>query len=122
MSDLTACFREQGRLSRDGRRSVEKRDEPGRAASARRARRPAVVYQYDVIYLKEPLTAQAALELVPTKEGVDEVSAGRGVVYFARLISEASQSRPSKLTVLPVYKSVTVRDLEHDDEVRELTS
>lgn len=43
-------------------------------------------YRYDVIFLKEPLTASAALKSVPTKQGVDRAHAGSGVLYFSRLI------------------------------------
>lgn len=67
-------------------------------------------YRYDVIFLKEPLTAAAALRDVPVREGVDEASAGKGVLYFSRLISRATQSRLGKIVGLPMYKSVTIRN------------
>jgi uncharacterized protein (DUF1697 family) len=67
-------------------------------------------YRYDVLFLKEPLTARVAMESVTLKEGVDEAHAGDGVLYFSRLDSRASQSRLSKLASLPVYKSMTVRN------------
>lgn len=67
-------------------------------------------YRSDVIYLLPPLTAAAALESVPTAPGVDEVHAGHGVLYFSRLIEEASRSRLSRLVSLPVYKSMTIRN------------
>jgi uncharacterized protein (DUF1697 family) len=70
----------------------------------------ALKYRYDVIFLKEPLTAAAALKKVPTKEGVDAVFAGRGVLYFSRLESKATQSRLSRVIMLPVYKSMTIRN------------
>jgi uncharacterized protein (DUF1697 family) len=67
-------------------------------------------YRYDVIFLKEPLTAKSALRTVPTRPGVDEVAAGGGVLYFSRLVSRASQSRLSKVVFLPIYKSMTIRN------------
>jgi uncharacterized protein (DUF1697 family) len=67
-------------------------------------------YRYDVIFLKEPLTARAALKSVPTRQDVDEVHAGRGVLYFSRLISRAAQSHLSKVVSLPIYQSMTIRN------------
>jgi uncharacterized protein (DUF1697 family) len=68
------------------------------------------VFRYDVIFLKEPLTARAALKSVPTRQGVDEVHAGRGVLYSSRLISRAAQSHLSKVVSLPIYQSMTIRN------------
>jgi uncharacterized protein (DUF1697 family) len=67
-------------------------------------------YRCDVIFLKEPLTAKAALQSVPTRPGVDEAHAGHGVLYFARLSARASQSRLSKIVSSPIYPSVTIRN------------
>jgi uncharacterized protein (DUF1697 family) len=67
-------------------------------------------YRYDVIFLKEPLTAATAMKEVRTKAGVDEAHGGQGVVYFSRLIRKASQSQLSKLVSLPVYQSMTIRN------------
>jgi uncharacterized protein (DUF1697 family) len=67
-------------------------------------------YRYDVIFLRTALTARAALESVPTKPGVDQALAGDGVLYFARLISKATQSRLSRITSLPIYRDMTIRN------------
>jgi uncharacterized protein (DUF1697 family) len=67
-------------------------------------------YRYDVIFLKEPLTASAALKKVPRRRDVDEVYAGRGVLYFSRLISRAAQSQLSRVVSLPIYQSMTIRN------------
>jgi uncharacterized protein (DUF1697 family) len=72
-------------------------------------REPAT-YRYDVLFLKEPLTAKQALAKVPTREGVDEVSAGKGVLYFSRLISKATESKLSRVVSMPIYKSMTIRN------------
>lgn len=68
------------------------------------------LYRYDVIFLKEPLTAAAAMQSVSLREGVDEAYAGKGVIYFARLSSKAAQSRLPKLVSMPVYKEMTIRN------------
>jgi uncharacterized protein (DUF1697 family) len=67
-------------------------------------------YRYDVIFLKAPLTAAAAMKDLPTRPGVDQASAGRGVLYFSRLASKATQSRLSKVVSMPMYKSMTIRN------------
>ena len=67
-------------------------------------------YRYDVIFLKEPLTAKTAITSVPTKPGVDEAHAGSGVLYFSRLTSKATQSRLSRIVSSPIYPSVTIRN------------
>jgi len=67
-------------------------------------------YRYDVIFLNAPLTAEAALEKVATKAGVDQARAGDGVLYFSRLISKASQSKLARVVSLPIYKSMTIRN------------
>jgi len=67
-------------------------------------------YRYDVIFLKEPLTAAEAMQSVTTKEGVDQAFAGNGVLYFSRLISKATQSRLARIITMPVYQSMTIRN------------
>lgn len=67
-------------------------------------------YRYDVIFLKAPLAAGAALKEVPTRPGVDQASPGPGVLYFSRLISKATQSRLGKIVALPLYQKVTIRN------------
>jgi hypothetical protein len=64
-------------------------------------------YRYDVIFLKEP-HGEGRLKSVPIRQDVDEVHAGRGVLYFSRLISRAAQSHLSKVVSLPIYQSMTV--------------
>jgi uncharacterized protein (DUF1697 family) len=67
-------------------------------------------YRYDVIFLKEPLTAVRAMKSVTTKEGVDQAFAGKGVLYFSRLISKATQSHLTRIISMPVYQSMTIRN------------
>jgi uncharacterized protein (DUF1697 family) len=67
-------------------------------------------YRYDVVFLREPLTAAEAMKDLKTKEGVDQAFAGQGVCYFSRLISRATQSYLSKIIALPVYQSMTIRN------------
>ena len=68
------------------------------------------IYLYDVVFLKAPLTAAAALKSVPTHPEVDQLSSGRGVLYFRRLASRAVQSRLNRVASLPAYKFMTIRN------------
>lgn len=67
-------------------------------------------YRYDVIFLKEPLTPEAAMTKLSIKDGVDRAYAGEHVLYFSRLISRASQSRLAKIVALPEYQNMTIRN------------
>ncbi len=66
-------------------------------------------YRYDVIFLKEPLTAKAIGE-VPTNPAVDTAHPGTGVLYFSRLTAKAAASRLNKIISSPIYPSVTIRN------------
>lgn len=67
-------------------------------------------YRYDVIFLKETLTAKEAIKQVRRKEGVDQAYAGKNVLYFSRLISKATQSYLPKIVAMPIYKEMTIRN------------
>lgn len=67
-------------------------------------------YRYDVIFLKEPLTAVQTMKSVKAKEGVDQAFAGKGVLYFSRLIIKASQSYLTRIIGTPVYQNMTIRN------------
>jgi uncharacterized protein (DUF1697 family) len=81
--------------------------------------RPAL-YRADVIFLKEPLSAPEALAVAPAHPGVDDVSAGPGVLYFSRLVRKASQSRMSRLVSLPIYRRMTIRNWNTTTRLLEL--
>ena len=67
-------------------------------------------YRYDVLFLKPDVTAAAALKVVPTRPGVDEIDAGPGVLYFSRLVAKASQSKLSRVASMPIYQNMTIRN------------
>lgn len=71
--------------------------------------RPAT-YRYDVIFLKEPLTAAKAIGEVPTNPAVDTSHAGNGVLYFSRLTAKATASRMNRIVSSPIYPSLTIRN------------
>lgn len=99
--------------SRTQMRSIVERAPAGFGSSPAR-------YRYDVIFLKPRLTARTVVKSVPTKEGVDRIWAGTGVVYFSRLTSRAAQSRLTRVISMPIYKSMTIRNWNTTTKLLEL--
>ncbi|MGZ5289731.1 MAG: DUF1697 domain-containing protein [Actinomycetota bacterium] len=77
-------------------------------------------HRSDVIFLKPPLTARAAMRDVPTRDGVDRAWEGSGVLYFERLVARATQSRLSKIVSMPIYRSMTIRNWRTTTELLRL--
>ncbi len=67
-------------------------------------------FRYDVIFLRKPMTSKEAITEVSTREGVDSAYAGSEAIYFSRLIRLASRSHLSRITQLPVYRFMTIRN------------
>jgi uncharacterized protein (DUF1697 family) len=67
-------------------------------------------FRYDVLFLKEPMTAAEAMTSMTTKPGVDVVAMGSDVLYFSRLIAKAAQSHLARIVSLPVYQHMTIRN------------
>lgn len=68
------------------------------------------LYRYDVLFVKEPLTASELLASLTLTPGVDTADAGDHALYFRRLISKADQSKLAKLGQLAAYKNITIRN------------
>ena len=67
-------------------------------------------YRYDVIFLKEPLTAKAAMAHVEMHPDVDAAHPGPGVLYFWRLMALATRSRLNRIASSAIYPNVTIRN------------
>ncbi len=67
-------------------------------------------YRYDVIFLKAPLTGKEAIKEIKAREGIDEVTAGKNVIYFSRTMENVTKSYVSKIVALPIYKQMTIRN------------
>jgi uncharacterized protein (DUF1697 family) len=72
--------------------------------------RDPVKFRYDVIFLKRPLTAAEAIKRIPVEEGVDTPGTANEVLYFSRLAEKAAQSRLPRVTQLPEYRYMTIRN------------
>jgi uncharacterized protein (DUF1697 family) len=67
-------------------------------------------YLYDAVFLKEPLTAKAAIKQLSMHPEVDVAWAGTGVLYLSRLKARATSSRLNRIASLPIYASMTIRN------------
>lgn len=65
-------------------------------------------YRSDVIFLMST-DADRAMSVLKTRDGVDKVWTGEGVIYFQRLDSLRTKSRLSSIIGTPIYKSITIR-------------
>lgn len=75
----------------------------------------------DVIFLKHPLTVEAALAEFPElREGVDSVAPGPGAIYFSRVDAQASKSRLTKIIGTANYQSMTIRNWRTTTKLLEL--
>jgi uncharacterized protein (DUF1697 family) len=67
-------------------------------------------FAYDVIFLKPPLKAAAAMKHVAVKPEVDTAAQGSGALYFSRLKTRATESRLSRIVSSPIYPNITIRN------------
>lgn len=67
-------------------------------------------YKYDVMFLREGLSASDLQMQIPLEEGVDQVWKGPGVIYFSRLGSRSSQSKMSRIITMSFYRETTIRN------------
>jgi uncharacterized protein (DUF1697 family) len=67
-------------------------------------------FHSDVIFLKPTLTSRQVMRRVVLREGVDQAWPGANVVYFARSSERLAQSRMSRITAMPEYQQMTIRN------------
>lgn len=67
-------------------------------------------YKYDIIFIKKPYTADDIINLIPQKEGIDQVIKGDSSLYISRKTSNLGQSYLKKIVSKPFYKHVTIRN------------
>ena len=79
-------------------------------------------YRYDAIFLRDTLAAEDAMRQVLVRPGVDAAWGGEGVLYFSRLISQASRSYLSRLASMPVYQDMTIRNWNTTTRLLQLMS
>ena len=76
-------------------------------------------YHSDVIFLMGIDSAQA-INSFKSREGVDQIWAGHGVIYSQRLSSQRTKSRLNKIMETPLYKSMTIRNWNTTSKLHEM--
>lgn len=74
----------------------------------------------DVLYVLPGLTVKRAMEQLPCHPDVDRIWNGNGVVYYARKDALASKSRLSRVTQMPLYQHLTIRNWRTTNKVLDL--
>jgi uncharacterized protein (DUF1697 family) len=77
-------------------------------------------HKYDVVFLKQPLTAEKAFANVVARKEVDDVFAENNVLYFSRAIANLSKSYLIKIITLPIYQFMTIRNWNTTTKLVEL--
>ena len=67
-------------------------------------------FKFDVLFLKQPLTASEALPDIPVNECADSAWPGPGVIYYRRSPEHLTKSGLNKLPSRPVYQKMTIRN------------
>jgi uncharacterized protein (DUF1697 family) len=65
----------------------------------------------NVAFLLEPTTPAEAIAAIELRDGVDWIAAGPHVIYMTTLKSEAVHSKFTKMIGTPIYKQMTIRNL-----------
>jgi uncharacterized protein (DUF1697 family) len=63
-----------------------------------------------IAFLRASLTATQAMKQIETRDGIDTVTAGKGVLYMSTLLSGLSKSRLTKLVSKAIYRDITIRN------------
>jgi len=64
-----------------------------------------------IAFIKSPATSEDVVKEVQLKEGVDEIKTGKNVVYMSTKLSGLTKSGFTKLIGKPIYKNMTMRNL-----------
>lgn len=72
-----------------------------------------------VAFTKDPITAEEVQNAVRLREDIDFLKTGKGVVYMTTLLNGITKSGFSKLVGTPVYKYITIRNLNTTQKILE---
>jgi len=67
-------------------------------------------FRYDVWFLLPPRMVNDVVSSLRLREGVDFLQAGKNVIYTSRLTSQMGKSYFSKISQMPFYKNITIRN------------
>jgi uncharacterized protein (DUF1697 family) len=80
-----------------------------------------VDHRWYVVFLLEPTTPADVVAAAPPRAGVDRVTKGDGVVYYATLMSGRTRSSLNRVIGTPVYQNLTIRNWNTTIKLLELS-
>lgn len=73
-----------------------------------------------IAFIKRPLTPDQAIKEVETKEGIDFVKSGPGVLYLSTLLSGLTKSKINKIIGKKIYQAMTIRNYNTTQKITQL--
>jgi uncharacterized protein (DUF1697 family) len=83
-------------------------------------KRPDPSMKYNVLFLRHEIDSEAILEGIVPKRGIEQVSYGPGVLYWSAPVSDLGRTTMAKLSSRPIYRQLTVRNLNTTKKIFEL--
>lgn len=80
------------------------------------------IYKYDVIFLRDNLSPADLMKKIKINSDVDSVYAGESVIYFSRLTAKVTQSKLSRVILMPEYKDMTIRNWRTTKQLHSIMS
>lgn len=73
-----------------------------------------------IAFMKDPITPTDVIKEVQLKEGVDEIKAGKKVLYMSTKLEGLTKSGLTKLITKKIYKELTMRNLNTSQKLLDL--
>jgi uncharacterized protein (DUF1697 family) len=83
-------------------------------------KKPDAKKRYYVIFLRHDVDSEDILERVQAKPGIEEIAYRPGTLLWSATIADLGRSSVSKLMVSPLYKDITIRNLNTTLKLRAL--
>ena len=83
-------------------------------------KKPDAKKRYYVIFLRHDIDSENVLERVDAKAGIEEIDYRPGTLLWSATIADLGRSSVSKLMASPLYKDITIRNLNTTLKLRAL--
>jgi uncharacterized protein (DUF1697 family) len=83
-------------------------------------KKPSATKRYYVLFLRHAVDSEDVLEKVQAKPGIEEIFYRPGTLLWSANIADLTRSSIAKLTATPLYKDVTIRNLNTTLKLRAL--
>ena len=83
-------------------------------------KKPSATKRFYVLFLRHEVDSKKVLDMVQAKPGIEEVAYRPGTLLWSANIADLTRSSVAKLTASPLYKDVTIRNLNTTLKLRAL--